>query len=114
MPTYVYRPEHPLCDEDGFVDKSNLYSFDDKTMLRGNQKVKIHTISDNMEYTRHMADGKYYSSKHKFREATKRAGCIEVGNEVKTLLKPKPFYMPDRKQRREDIKKSIYHLRNGT
>ncbi len=43
-------------------------------------------ISDTMEPTRHMASGKYHTSKHKFRQDTKDAGCVELGSEV---LKPR-------------------------
>jgi hypothetical protein len=69
-------------------------------------------ISDIMPETRHMADGKYYTSKSQFRQATRAAGCVEVGNETSTLLKPRQPIRLDEGKRREDIKRTIYDLRN--
>ena len=113
--TYVYRPGHPLSSEFGFVDKEELYgySFDDMRGSFGNEPLSVHVISDTMEPTRHMGDGKTYTSKHKFREATRRAGCIEVGDQTHHLTKPKQPVKVDRRQLREDIKRSIHELRNG-
>ncbi len=71
-----------------------------------------YVISDEMPETRHMADGNYYTSKTKFRQATRAAGCVEVGNETKTILKPRAPAILDRGQRREAIKQAIYQLRN--
>lgn len=69
-------------------------------------------ISDEMAETRHMADGKHYTSKVKFRQATRAAGCVEVGTETSTLLKPRKPIQLDGAQRREAIHKAIYQLRN--
>lgn len=85
----------------------------DKQATIGNQRVSMNYISDQMDPTRHMADGKYYTSKKAFREATKRAGCIEIGNETKYLQKPRKPVKLDRRKRREDIKKAINDLRWG-
>jgi len=70
-----------------------------------------YVISDEMTPLRHMADGRTYSSKHKFREATKAAGCIEIGNEQVTQRR-KPVLL-DRRERREDIRRAINDLRDG-
>ena len=69
-------------------------------------------ISDIMDPTRHMANNKMYTSKSQFRAATKAAGCVEIGNETATLLKPRKPATLDRGQRRDDIRRSIYQLRN--
>lgn len=69
-------------------------------------------ISDEMPATRHMADGKHYTSKAKFREATRAAGCVEVGTETQTLLKPRAPVQLDRGQRRDAIRQAIHQLRN--
>lgn len=112
--TFVYRPGHPNADQDGFVNKNDLYSMlDDMRGGFGNQSISVHVISDTMAHTRHMADGKYYDSKHKFRAATKAAGCIEVGNETKTLMAPRKPIVLSREQRRDDIRKAVYQIRNG-
>lgn len=68
-------------------------------------------ISDIMDPTRHMANGKYYTSKSRFREATKDAGCVEIGNDS-ALYKPRKPIPLSREKRREDIKRTIYELRN--
>lgn len=70
-------------------------------------------ISDEMAPTRHMADCKMYTSKAKFREATRAAGCVEVGNETSTLLKPRQQMRLDPGKRRDDIRQTIYNLRNS-
>ena len=69
-----------------------------------------YVISDEMAETRHMADGNYYTSKKKFRQATRDAGCVEVGNETKTILKPRPKIELSRADRRDAIRHSIQQL----
>lgn len=69
-------------------------------------------ISDEMPLTKHMADGKHYTSKRKFRQATKDAGCVEIGTET-NLTKPRKKVELDRRARREDIKRAIVQLRDG-
>lgn len=71
-----------------------------------------YVISDEMAATRHMADGKMYTSKAKFRQATRDAGCIEVGNETNTLLTPRKPIVLDRGARRDQIRQVIHDLRN--
>jgi hypothetical protein len=71
----------------------------------------IYVISDEMPETRHMANGKTYTSKAKFRQATRDAGCCEVGNETATLLKPRKPIELDKGQRREAIQRAIYELK---
>lgn len=101
----VYRPEHPEANENGMVDAS--------IALPKGTDPKFYVISDIMPETRHMADGKHYTSKHKFREATRAAGCYEFGNELPTLLKPRKRVPLDKAKRRDDIRRTIYNLRNG-
>lgn len=52
---------------------------------------------DTMPALRHMADGRIYESKSRFRAATRAAGCIEVGND------PVASRPPSRKQRDEAL-----------
>lgn len=99
MPTFVYR-NGKLVDKRYAPPKSTKLS-----------KVSG-VISDEMPETRHMADGKMYTSKAKFRQATRAAGCVEVGNETASLLKQRERIELSREQRREHIKQSIYELRN--
>ena len=104
--TLVYRPDHPNANSNGLVDKSIAYA----QLSKG---AAPYVISDEISPTRHMVDGRYYTSKAKFREITRINGCIEVGNETSTLLKPRKPIEMDRGQRREDIKRAIHELRNG-
>ena len=66
-------------------------------------------ISDSMAPTKHMATGRLIDSKAVFRSETKASGCIELGNEA---IKSRAPIKLDRRQRREDIQRSIYQLRN--
>lgn len=114
----LYRPDCSWANKDGFIEKADYYQWlsmnkEDKRMFVGNQPVTIRFNTDEMPPTRHMVNGKYYTSKKKFRDETKARGCIEVGNETSTLLKRRTPKVPDKRQRREDIKKSIYELKNG-
>lgn len=100
MPTYVYRNGE-------LVDKQFAAP-------RGATGEKAsYVISDEMPETRHMADGNYYTSKAKFRQATRASGCVEVGNETSTLLKPRKQVTLSREQRRDHIRQAIHQLRNG-
>jgi len=73
----------------------------------------FHYISDNMDPLLHHAAMRYIDSKSEFRRETKNHNCVEIGNQpnygMKRLFTPKL----DKRQRREDIQKSVYQLRNG-
>lgn len=118
MVTYVRRVDHPNANENGMVTKDEAMEWDyynskDNRAIIDNQLVQLNFISDCMPDTKHMVNGKMYSSKAAFRQATKAAGCIEVGNDSSHLnLKPRKPLELDRRQRREAIKKSIYDLKN--
>ena len=71
----------------------------------------IHVISDTMDPLRHHGTGEIIDSKAKFRAATKACGAIELGNEVPRMVRQ--AIRLDKRQRREDIKRAIYELRNG-
>jgi hypothetical protein len=70
-----------------------------------------HVISDTMPETRHMATNRYFTSKSAFRQETKAAGCVEVGNDPAVSRPRKPVQL-DRGKRREAIKRTLYELRN--
>lgn len=98
MTVYVYRNGQ-------LVEKSlaeSLHSSDNAPSV----------ISDTMEPMRHMATGRYFTSKRAFRAETKAAGCVEVGNDS-SLYKPRAPVPLSREKRREDIRRTIYNLRNG-
>ena len=69
-------------------------------------------LRDHMDATWHPANGKRYDSKSEFRRATKAAGCIEVGDAPLVGRVSAPPKL-DNRQRAEDIKRSIYQLKNG-
>jgi hypothetical protein len=96
---YVYRPNDPNCDEFGMVMVDIAKPIDRGPMV----------ISDHMEPMKHHGTGRILDSKSEFRKDTKSMGCIEVGNEA---IKPKSPIKLDRRQRRDDIRKAIYELRN--
>lgn len=70
-----------------------------------------YVIGDHMAPTKHMCDGNFYESKAKFREVTKAHGCIEVGNESSTLLKPRKLITLSKEKRVADIKRAIDTLK---
>lgn len=121
MSTYLYKPECPIADGNGFISKEDYYLYKSmtvecKNMTVGNRRVEFQFISDTMEPTRHMAlpiNSAPITSKSLFRKITKEKGCIEIGNETKHLIKPRRQVKLDQRKRREDIKKAINDLKYG-
>jgi hypothetical protein len=101
---YVYRPDHPMCNENGMIDRSLDYRLD--------VGVAPNVISDIMPETRHMASGRFHTSKSEFRKDTKAHGCIEYGNDP-ALTRPRKPIPLSREKRREDIQRAFYDARNG-
>lgn len=115
-----HHPGHPLADSKGWVELNDAYWNNLPEVdscgkpYNNSQHAGFSVISDIMSDTRHMADGKTYNSKSEYRKATRKAGCIEVGNDTSMLQsKVRKSIELDRGQRREAIKQSIYELRNG-
>lgn len=75
-----------------------------------NPEWAVSIISDNMDPVKHHGTGRIIDSKAKFRADTRASGCVEIGNERIQARNPIAL---DRRQRREDIKRTIYNLRNG-
>lgn len=123
MPSYKFKPGHPLADANGFVTTEDYYrhyyatSPDLRAEIDG-KTVIMRYNSDQMDPTRNHADGRMYTSKKQFSAATKRAGCIEVGNELPYIerrnfeAKAKMFSPGTKADRIQDIKKSIQQLKN--
>ncbi len=80
-----------------------------KCVRPSNRSPAFYVISDTMEPLRHMGTGKVLDSKAKFRAETRASGCVELGNEP---IKPRAPVKLDRGKRRDDIRKTIYDLRN--
>jgi hypothetical protein len=79
-------------------------------LVSGNTAPNV--ISDIMEPTRHMASGRYHTSKAAFRQDTRDHNCIEVGTD-QSILKPRKPIPLSGEQRRADIRRTIYELKNG-
>ena len=109
MARYIYAPDHPEASENGFIPSEVYHAWKNEHFTDSG----IHVISDIMDDTRHMADGKFYNSKAKFRAVTKAHGCIEVGNDASLAPRPRPQVQLDRRERRNDIAKAIWELKNG-
>ena len=103
MTAYVYRPNHPEADQFGMVPADIA-----GPRYEGSSAPAV--ISDTMEPLRHHGTGKVTDSKSRFRADTKASGCIEIGTEPIRARKAIPL---DRRQRREDIQRTIYNLRNN-
>ena len=108
MARFIYAPAHPEANHNGFIPAEIYYPW-----RYGHVAVSANVLRDQMDATRHMANGQYYESKSAFRAATKAAGCIEYGNENAHLMKPRQPVELDRRQRRDDISNSIWELKNG-
>jgi hypothetical protein len=98
MTTYVYR--HGQLVEKQYAEPLDIPQ----------------VISDTMEPLKHMATGRWHTSKAAFRADTKASGCFEVGNDS-SYMDPKPRTFSrkpdDRRALREAIRKAFYEVRNG-
>jgi hypothetical protein len=45
------------------------------------ERTRTQIITDDMPPTKHMCDGRIYTSKSKFRNTTKLFGCVEIGDQ---------------------------------
>lgn len=106
---YLYCPDHPEASEHGHVEAWKAHAW------KGAQASSPapHYISDIMPETRHMADGQLYTSKSQFRKTTKAYGCVEIGNELPTMNKPRPHVELNPRQRRDDIRRAFWEVKNG-
>ena len=100
----IYRPNHPMANQNGLVDRD--------LVCEEKHGSAPYIISDAMDTTWHPATGKRHTSKAAFRADTRASGCIEVGNDSSLTKSRKPVQM-DRAKRRDDIRRSLYELRNG-
>lgn len=111
MVALVFRPGHRLANANGMVEKDLAGPHPQEGKILGEAPM---VISDIMSETRHMADGKVYTSKSEFRKATKANGCVEVGNETATLNKPRKRIVMNKEKRVHDIKQAIDQVQRRT
>lgn len=71
-------------------------------------EVRTTIMKDEMEPTRHPADGRLYTSKKRFRETTRAAGCVEIGDQK---MPPPRQYEPS--SAKADLLASWNHLADG-
>jgi hypothetical protein len=109
MARFIYAPDHPEANENGFIPAEVYYPWKYGHAASGAPSI----IRDHMDPLRHMADGKTYDSKSTFRKVTKAHGCIEIGNEKQHVLKPRQPVELDRAKRRDDIRRAKWELENG-
>lgn len=77
MTVWLYRPGHPMANENGMVDSA----------MAGpcpKDGEAPYVISDIIDATWHPATGQRFDSKSNFRRATKASGCEEVGTSRQT------------------------------
>lgn len=100
--TYVYR-DGELIDKDYALPLVEIHA--------ESSLGRPYIASDNMEPTRHMADGCVFTSKAKFRANTRAHGCTEVGDQKGFGTKRKFVPKMDKRQRREDVARAIGELK---
>lgn len=100
--TYVWR-------ESGLIEKD--YAPPLVEIHAESSLGRPYIASDNMDAMRHMADGKMFTSKAKFRAHTKAHGCVEVGDQKGYGMKRKFVPKMDKRQRREDVARAIGELK---
>lgn len=113
MPSFIWdsKQEKLVSSEEYYFEKYMRTAH--LQMMDGNKPVKIYYNPDEMVPTRHMINNKYYTSKKKFRDETKARGCIEVGNDTNPLTAQRKPRKLNKRQRRDDIKRAVWELRNG-
>lgn len=99
--SWIYRPNHPLANENGMIERR---------MLGPEQaKPSLYVISDTMEPLKHMGTGRVLDSKSQFRADTRASGCIEVGTDP-AALREKP--RPEPRNVHMDVKRALEELRS--
>lgn len=66
-------------------------------------------VTDEMPWTQHPCNGKFYNSKSAFRAVTKANGMVEIGNDK---IERKRDLNKEREERRTEIKDAVEKARN--
>lgn len=96
--TYVFR-------DGGLVLK------DAASPLCSGEAASPHVIRDGMDATWHPATGETFESKSAFRKATRRAGCLEIGEQA-GYGQGREAPRLSRDDRARDVKRAIEQLRS--
>lgn len=100
--TVVYRPHHPQANENGMVPVSIAGPRIEKSQA-------TYVISDTIPHMKHPGTGEMIDSKSRFRQATRAAGCVEVGTDP-AAAKPRPRFEVTEREIVMDVKRSIAEL----
>lgn len=101
--TVVYRPNHPQANENGMVHVSIAGPRNEKAQA-------TYVISDTLHnHIKHPGTGEMIDSKSRFRQATRAAGCVEVGTDS-AASRPRPRFDVSEREIAMDVKRSIAEL----
>lgn len=104
--TLIYRPHHPLANENGMVERHLGGPVETTKPL-----YAVHVISDTMAHLKHPGTGAMLDSKSRFREHTRDSGCLEVGTDP-AGSKPKPRFDVSTSEVVQDVKRAIQEVRS--
>jgi hypothetical protein len=108
--SWVRRPDHPLADEFGMVEKHLVID----EPRAASKLPRPYIVSDNLGGgIKHLATGQVLDSKSAHRKLNKELGLVELGNEKKAhLSQPAPTKL-DKRERKNAIRKAIKELKEG-
>ena len=98
---WLYRPNHPLANENGLVERHLAGPIESKPAL--------YVISDTMDAMKHPGTGRMLDSKAEFRRDTRASGCIEVGTDP-AIRKEQPRHTVSTGEVAADVKRAIQEL----
>ena len=108
--SWIYRPHHPLANENGMIERSMLEDEPKATSAL----PRPYVVSDSLGgEVKHLATGKYLDSKSAHRKLNKQLGLVELGNENKAVAPKETSRAIDKRKRRDDIGRAINQLKNG-
>jgi len=108
--SWVYRPNHPLANDNGMVERHLV----DEAPRAASSLPRPYVVSDNLGGgVKHLATGQILDSKSAHRKLNKELGLVELGNEKKAhLSQPAPAKL-DKRERKNAIRKAIKELKEG-
>lgn len=99
--SWLYRPNHPLANENGLVERHLAGPIETKPAL--------YVISDMMDALKHPGTGRMLDSKSEFRRDTRASGCVEAGTDP-SIGKEKPRHTVSTGEVAADVKRAIQEL----
>lgn len=99
---WVYRPDHPLADANGMVEK---HLAGEPVRARSTLPFPM-VVTDQIEI-KSMVDGQIYTSKAALRRSYREHGYVEVGNEWLRNEPQQPRPKSNRKAIRDSVGKAL-------